>query len=148
MGIFRARPPFFSSQRYIYERFLCARPVTITMQFKLSFHRLCLAPKFIWGSIKKQTLASPGFSVPVSPRHCRGLSFLRRQESILLSFRPKQWHTPAVIPTEVHRRWTKRRDLPTNRINPTSFIHRSIWFPSKQTPAFSASSGYIPNTIY
>jgi len=48
------------------------------MQFKLSFHRLCLAPKFIWGSIKKQTLASPGFSVPVSPRHCRGFSCLQK----------------------------------------------------------------------
>ena len=32
----------------------------------------CLAPKFIWGSIKKQNLAQTGFSLLVSPQSCAG----------------------------------------------------------------------------
>jgi len=49
------------------------RPSTAPQDFIVSatpalvFMSLCLAPKFIWGSIKKQTLSQTGFSLLFSP---------------------------------------------------------------------------------
>jgi len=76
--------------------------------------------------------------------------------TIVLSFRAEQWHTPSVIPTEVHRRWTKRRDLATELNKPadlsfprscTSTLDIQIRYSIFFLPFFPLTFPFLRNVI-